>query len=270
MVLEAIMSVKDVVKNPWHMLIFGAVISVISIGVSYLVFPETAGLFTVFLVTIICAPFMLRLLSYEEDREEKEVDHIGILERINPIGAFFRQFEIFIIYAAFFAGVTIALSLAFVFLPESFVERVFNEQITQVNKISLVLGNITMPGVFNQIFMNNLIVMSMSFLFALLFGIGAIFILTWNASVLAAAAGMLTKNLGLSLPEALARFLPHGVFEISGYFVAGIAGGILSMLIAKRKSKDFGRVIEDMVILMIFSIILIFIGAYIESQAIIA
>lgn len=269
MVLEAIMSVKDVVKNPWHMLIFGAVISMISIGVSYLVFPENAGLFTIFLITIICAPFMLRLLSYEEDREETEVEHIGILERINPIGAFFRQFEIFTIYAGFFAGVVIALSVAFVFLPESFVEKVFDDQITQVNKISLVLGKITVTDAFGQILMNNLIVMSVSFLFALLFGIGAIFILAWNASVLAAAIGILTKT-GLSFPEAMVQFLPHGVFEISGYFVAGIAGGLLSILISKRKSKDFGRVVSDMVVLMVFSIILIFVGAYVESQAIIA
>lgn len=268
MVLETLLSVKDVVKNPWHVFIFGIVISLISMAVSYLVFPENAGLLMVFLVTIISAPFMLRLLKYGEDREEKEVDKLGILDRINPFTAFFRQSEIFSVYTAFFAGVVIALSVAYIFLPEQFVEKAFSDQVSQIGRINALLGNfIVDEKIFNQILSNNLIVMSVSFVFALLFGVGAVFILAWNASVLSAAIGIVAKSSGI--PSALLAFLPHGVFEIAAYFVAAIAGGIISVLVSERNCPDRGRILGDMVVLMVFAVILVAIGAYIESQAII-
>lgn len=263
MVLETIMSIRDAIKNPWHMVIFGAIISLVSLGVAYLVFPQYLGILTVFLITIISAPFMFNLLKYEEAREEIEVEKVSFVQRINPISAFSRQSETFVIYSAFFAGMVIALSLAFVVLPQNFVSELFNEQISQIGKINLILGGATFGDTFGKIVQNNLVVMAVAFVFALLFGIGAIFILAWNASVLAAAIGIVTKSSGVT--DALVTFLPHGVFEIAAYFVAGIAGGIISVAISKRGSKDFGLVVGDMVVLMVLSVALVIVGAYIET-----
>ncbi len=261
--LETLMSVRDAVKNPWHMIIFGVVISLISVGVSYLVFPESAGLLTVFLITIISAPFMLKLHGYEEASEEGKVRKVSLASRINPISAFSRQSEIFVIYSAFFVGVIIALTASFIFLPDAVVEKTFGDQINQIGEIGAIFGNLAAQGAFGQILVNNLIVLSVSFVFALLFGIGAIFILAWNASVLSVAIGLVAKSSGV--PAAVITFLPHGVFEIAAYFVAGIAGGIISIAVSRRGTKEFGAVVEDMLVMMVLSVVLVTIGAYIES-----
>jgi len=47
-------------------------------------------------------------------------------------------------------------------------------------------------------------------LFSLVFGAGAIFILAWNASVIAGAIGIFTKQSLLEIPIGLARYMIHG------------------------------------------------------------
>lgn len=87
----------------------------------------------------------------------------------------------------------------------------------------------------------------MATLFAFIFVSGAIFILSWNASVMAAAMGLTTKSVGgvSGIPIDLLTYLPHGVFEIAAYFLGGIAGGILSGLVMRRKIELSGVVIKD-------------------------
>jgi uncharacterized membrane protein SpoIIM required for sporulation len=57
--------------------------------------------------------------------------------------------------------------------------------------------------------------------FSLIFGAGAIFVLAWNASVIAAAVGIFSKNIG-NLPLGIARYMIHGIPEITAYFVAAV------------------------------------------------
>lgn len=263
MVLEALVSVQDAVKNTWHVVLFGAGVSFVSIVASYFVFPGNAGLLTVFLMTMIAAPLMLKLLWYEEYKEEKEIERAKPLDKINPLAAFSRQSETFVIYSAFFVGAVIALSITFIFLPENFVSKIFNDQITELGKAGLALGQITGGGAFTHILLNNLIVTAVAFVFALLFGVGAIFILAWNASVLSAALGLVTKSQSLS--TAILTFLPHGIFEIAAYFAAAIAGGIISIALTKRDKKELGPVVKDMILIMVLAVALVLIGALIES-----
>src|SRR2546427_163426 len=102
MVLESIESVRDAMRSPWHLMVFGAVISLICLSISYLVFPENAGLLTVFLITIATSPFMLNLMRYEEFREERQMRAVkGLFNKINPLAALWRQGRTFLIYSAF-------------------------------------------------------------------------------------------------------------------------------------------------------------------------
>ena len=126
---------------------------------------------------------------------------------------------------------------------------------------------------FTTIFLNNAIVLTLSFLFSLLFGFGAIFIVSWNATVLAAAIGMLSKALGgaKTLPLAILTFLPHGSLEILAYLIGGLAGGILSVAITKRNISGvkFYRVLSDTFMLYVYSVLLLVVAGLIESIAII-
>lgn len=258
MVLERLIRVKEVWKDPVKSFSFGVIISLVALFISYTVFPKSTGLFTVIIITIASIPTMNRMLRYEEDESEKMMENYSFLERYG---------DIILAYIAFFSGMIIAMSLSFVLLPGGIVERVFSEQITEVN---LIRGKFEFGGKFMEIFLNNSSVLGLSFLFSFLFGSGAIFILAWNATVLSAAIGLIAESSGglRSLPSAVMMFLPHGTFEIGAYFIGAIAGGLVSVTMSRRKSIKFWSVVKDSIKLLILSFILLFIGAAIETMII--
>jgi uncharacterized membrane protein SpoIIM required for sporulation len=53
----------------------------------------------------------------------------------------------------------------------------------------------------------------------LIFGAGAIFILAWNASVIAAAIGIFANSDLSKLPMGVMRYMIHGIPEIGAYFI---------------------------------------------------
>ena len=169
-------------------------------------------------------------------------------------------------------------------LPQPVVDNVFNLQqaaIANVNKnINVVLvGNVTKADVFTAVLLNNLKVLFFCLIFSFLYGIGAIFILTWNASVIAAAIGNLIKIevakaaslVGFpalssyfgAITFSFFRYMTHGIFEIISYFVAGLAGGIISIALIKHNLKE-DRVLIDALDLVLISLGFLFIGGIIE------
>lgn len=263
MVLEKIVPIRDAIKHPTWMFVIGGIVSVICIFIAFLVFPSSIGLFTVFLITFAMTPFMVNLMSYEEAETEEEI------ERKIKSNFFQRHIDILKIYVAFFAGMIFALSILFLILPEKTVERLFEDQIREIN---IIRGSVVFPSTFQRIIFNNIGVLVLSFLFAFLFGSGAIFILSWNASVLASAIGLTAKSIGgiKGLPVAVLTFLPHGSFEIVAYFIAGIAGGLVSAVIVRRKSKWFWVVVQDSFKMIGVATFLLIIGAFIESTIILS
>src|SRR3989344_3623514 len=103
-------------------------------------------------------------------------------------------------------------------------------------------------------------------IFSLIFGAGAIFILIWNASVIAAAIGIFTKYSWQEIPLGIGRYMIHGLPEIGAYFVAALAGGIFGVGILRHGIKDerFYKVLQHSIILLFIAIILILIGGIIE------
>lgn len=258
MVLEKIVTIRQAVKHPLWMFVIGAIVSIISLFISFLVFPESVGLFTTVLITFIMTPFMVNLLTHETF-----VTELDIKKKITQ-NFFQRHRNMLMVYIAFFSGMIVALSLVFIFLPEETVEKLFNDQITE---IKLIRGSFLDIGTFTKITINNIGVLFLSLLFAFIFGSGAIFILAWNASVLAAAIGLTAKSIGgvYGIPVALITYMPHGIFEIGAYFLAGIAGGILSALVMQRKNELFGVMVRDTIKVVVLAVILLLIGSAIET-----
>ncbi|MEK6909970.1 MAG: stage II sporulation protein M [Candidatus Aenigmatarchaeota archaeon] len=261
MVLEKLVTIREAVKHPIWMFVIGALVSVISLFISFLVFPTSVGLFTAILVTFIMTPFMVNLLTYETFMTELEI------KKRTMQNFFQRHWDMLMVYTAFFSGMIVALSLTFIFLPGETVEKLFKDQISEIN---LIRGSFLTSSTFLKITINNMGVLLLSVLFAFIFGSGAIFILSWNASVLAAAMGLTAKSIGgvSGIPVALVTYLPHGVFEIGAYFLAGIAGGILSALVMKRKTELFGVMVKDSIKVIVLAIILLIVGSVIETMLI--
>ena len=103
-------------------------------------------------------------------------------------------------------------------------------------------------------------------LFSLIFGAGAIFILVWNASVIAAAIGLFAKQGLFGLPCAYLRYLFHGIPEIAAYFVAALAGGIISVAIIRKDLREerLWGILQDSLLLFIIAIVILIISGLME------
>ena len=116
------------------------------------------------------------------------------------------------------------------------------------------------------IFTNNIYVLLFTLIFSLIFGAGVIFVLAWNASVIAAAVGIFTKLEISALPLGLARYAIHGLPEIAAYFVVALAGGLVSVAVIKHEfgTEKFWEVLQDSLNLIILGVVILFIAAILE------
>jgi len=144
------------------------------------------------------------------------------------------------------------------------VEQIFKDQITE---IEIIRGGFLSMGLFQRIVLNNVSVLLISFLFSFLFGAGAIFILSWNASVLSTAIGLAAKTIGgvHGLPLAVLIFFPHGSLEILAYFIGAIAGGLVSAAVTRKRSKYFWHVVRDSLMLVAIAALLLLVAGVIET-----
>ncbi|OGI14839.1 hypothetical protein A3K63_03965 [Candidatus Micrarchaeota archaeon RBG_16_49_10] len=253
MVLESILVKKS--TSPFLIFLVSAIISLVSIFISYTVFKESTGLFTVVIISLTMVPFINRVLRKEEIETEQVGESQGLME---------RHWDVVEVFIAIFLGMTFALSTVFIMLPDDTVQAIFNEQIREVK---IIQGNFSFGNKFFDILVNNVGVLMLSFLFSFLIGTGAILILAWNASVLSTAIGIIAKSLGgiEGVPIAVLTFLPHGTFELIAYFVGAIAGGLISASLMNKKSRKFVYILKDSITLIMVSFLLLVVGAFIET-----
>jgi len=272
--LESILNPKEARNNMLEVFVVSAVFTIVSAIFSYYLFPKYSSVLICAFITVLFAPFFQRMFSAEEAKEEFAARH-GTDKNL-----FQRHAHVLKIYSAYFLGVIVMTSLIFAFLPVSTKTVLFDMQISEVERLSgmSVTGNVVNFGVASGIFANNVIVLMFAFILSFLFGTGAIFILSWNASVIAVYVGGYVNSLiargmvpGLAyvygMPYALLSITMHGIPEIFGYFFAGMAGGILSVGIIHEKigSRQMKKVFFDSLILLGFGVFSLFVGAFIET-----
>lgn len=275
MVLESLINPLKAEKKPWEMFFIGFLYSSVGIALSMWIFKEQASLIMVFLTVMACIPIVYNTLKFEESKDLKiNKESILLKEHFKAI-----SFLMFL-----FLGVTLSCTLWYVFLPHDQFTIVFDKQIATIEAVnSQVTGNaIEKFNDFTKIFFNNVKVLAFTILFSFVYGAGAIFILTWNATVIGAAMGnivrreiaSLTTSLGFakagiyfqSIPASFLVYATHGVFEIAGYFFGGLAGGIISVAVIKHhySSKKFSTILFDSSELLIIAIICLLIAAILE------
>jgi uncharacterized membrane protein SpoIIM required for sporulation len=182
-----------------------------------------------------------------------------------------------------FFGFIIGFSFWYIVLPREVVENVFLAQTQTIAAINSPTGNFhSQINVFSLLFLNNVKVLLFCIFFSFLYGAGALFILTWNASVVGTAIGNFfrTEIARFSLTFgftslyfyfrayslSILRYLIHGIPEICSYLIAGLAGGIISTAIVRHDvtSRNFERVVIDTADLLIISLLMLFVAAIIE------
>ena len=183
MVLEALENPENAEKNPKHMFFYGILYTSIAILISLWVFPEQASLVMIFLTVMAISPLFYKTIKYEEQKDMTDYSEKLLLKEHSRALSFFMYF---------FLGATISYSLWYIFLPASIVQTLFSTQtstILQINGNATTGFSIQVFEVFSKIFFNNLRVLVFCLIFAFLYGFGAIFVLTWNASVIGTAIG---------------------------------------------------------------------------------
>ncbi|MDD5254356.1 MAG: stage II sporulation protein M [Candidatus Nanoarchaeia archaeon] len=274
MVLESIINPIKAEAHPFKMFLFGILFASVGIILGLWIFKEQASLVSVFLTVFACIPLVYHTIRLEEKKETEIDSESRLLKEHGKAISYF---------VALFLGFVVAYTLWYVFLPEHLVQTLFNTQQTTINSINAqISGNAISASFFMQIFTNNLKVLLFCIFFAFFYGAGAIFILTWNASVIATAIGSFIRNnisqyasyIGLTkvagyfhiVSIGFFKYMTHGVFEIIAYFVGGLAGGIISVAIIRRdiNGQRFKRIMYDSVDLILIALVILILGAIVE------
>jgi uncharacterized membrane protein SpoIIM required for sporulation len=210
------------------------------------------------------------------------------------------------VFAWFFLGAIIAYCACFALLPDAAAQTIFADQLNEVKAIqgfaasqnandaagaasnaagaasnaaanaasnaASATGRVFSEGKFWTLFTHNFTVLALMFLFCLVYGVGSVYLLLWNASIIGVVIGTKVKTDGLmGFATGFFGLFPHGIFEIAAYFVASIAGGVISMAIArvargKCPRREIPMLAMDSVILVVVSLVLLAIGSAIESS----
>jgi len=274
MVLESIINPIKAEENPRRLFLVGFLYATIGLFLGYWVFADQASLVMVFLTVFACIPLLYKTMKVEEEKDLKIKNEGMILKEHSKALSFL---------ILLFFGMVIAFSLWYTLLPASTANSMFRVQTQMITSLNQhVTGHVTNLTLFSRIFMNNLKVLIFCILFSFIYGAGAIFILTWNASVIGAAIGNFVRTnisgyaaqLGLgnlssyfyAASMGLLRYSIHGTPEILAYFVAGLAGGIISVAVMRHNfsTKAFERILLDSSDLIMIAVFLLFVAGLLE------
>ena len=275
MVVEALLFPIKAEKNPWQMFFLGFLYASIGIFISLWIFRDQASLIMVFMITMAALPIFYNTMKLEESKDMIMENETALIKEHNKAISFF-------IYL--FVGITVACAVWYSFLPTDTINVLFDKQTGTIQAINnQVSGNaIHNLGIFGKIFFNNMKVLAFSILFSFIYGAGAIFILSWNATVIGAAIGnfirsnMSSYTSSIGLFEAgnyfhvvslgLLKYSIHGIPEIAAYFYGGLAGGILSVALIRRhyKTEKFHRVMVDFSELVLIAVGFLVASAFLE------
>ncbi len=275
--LESLINPKRAEKGPWKMLFIGILYASLSILLVHFLFGSDpvlsrySGMIVVTFCVMFSLPFMYYLIKEEEVVDEQVEGFFGIW-RVHKKAIFALMW--------LFLGFILAFSFWYIVLQD---QTLFNAQVETyciinspgntegcVARYSFeqarVTGGATNGARFLSILENNIYVMIFTLGFSLIFGAGAIFVLAWNASVISTAIGIFTKYSLKDIPFGVARYMIHGMPEIMAYFITALAGGIFGIGIIKNgiRNRRFLRVLENVIMLLFVSIIILIIAALIE------
>jgi uncharacterized membrane protein SpoIIM required for sporulation len=277
--LEMLINPRKAERRPFELFFVGAFYASLSILLVNWIFAQDAvlakysGILVVTFAVMFTMPFVYYTVKIEERKISSDKGMISLLsEHRRAIYAFLWLF----------LGFVLAFSVWYLVLSsnQSFRAQIetyclinrpstFNECVSQYGVKATSVG----PTAFATsgerlfvIFSNNIYVLIFTLVFSLIFGAGVIFILAWNASVIAAAVGIFANSNLANLPLGMARYMIHGLPEIGSYFVVALAGGMVSSAVIKHElgTERFWEVLQDSLNLVILAVVVLAAAALME------
>lgn len=277
MVLEHIFPENWLESKGRYAFILGGAYSIIGILLSSILFPGDPALVAVAFTSLLLLPELYKIFSIEERQESVE-------KKFSLRSLWKDDIDVVRIYISLFLGILLVYSVGTILLPDFQTNNLFREQLEirfgqgfSGNAVAgqAVSGGIFSSGLFYDLLSNNFLVMLAVFIMALLTGDGAIFLITWNASVWGAIFGITAKNAALfSGRNSFLVFgvimlvvFPHMIIEAICYFLAAISGSIISkdVILEKFASDRFFDVFGFNLYLFLFAIVFLLLGAVVET-----
>ncbi len=246
-------------RSPW--LLAGLAFIFVSTGVLVnIAVPLIAGAEIVFAM-VPAIPLIWSLIVREEKEEEERV-------KLLPQNSLAYHLPIIEVFAFFFLGAMLAYTFWFSALPYNQSQAIFAAQLQEIKNIGLTAGKVIDIGFAGSLFQHNLVVLGFMLVFSLIYGIGSIYLLLWNASIIGVFIGSKLQTGGIgALVTGLVGIFPHGVFELGAYFIASIGGGMLSTALMHRHpgKPHFKLILSDIAVLLAVSIAMLAIAAVLEA-----
>ncbi|HIH12147.1 TPA: stage II sporulation protein M [Candidatus Woesearchaeota archaeon] len=265
MVLEGIINPTRATGHPWEMFFIGVLYSFVGLALGFWVFRAYVSVVMVAFTTIAAIPVVYGATQSQHDAQSR--------------GGFtlFKEHTKFVTMFTFlFLGFVVVFFGAYAFLPESTAGEIFKAQMEAIGAVNATpTGNfVTAWSTFMEILVSNMRVLFFCLVFSVFYGIGAIYILAWNASVMGAAIGNAFRQ-GISagmgtyldiLSSSFIGYFAHGLPEMMAFFIGGLGGGILSVSILKDgiHSPAFHRAGRDSFNLVAFAAFMLVLAGLIE------
>ncbi len=271
MVLEHIFPEDWLEKKASYAFLLGIGYSIVGILIASILFPGDPALVAVAFTSMLLLPELYKIFDIEERKERME-------KKITLKVLFRDDWALVKIYLFLFLGILVVYSFGTMMLPAFETNTLFREQL----EIRLGQGfagqavaSSAVVDLFWSLLSNNFMVMMACFILALLTGDGAIFLITWNASVWGTIFGYTAKTASnysgesafLVFGKIMAIVTPHMLIEGVCYFLAAIAGALISkdVILEEFASDRFMEVFGFNLYILLFSVIFLLLGAGVEA-----
>ena len=276
--LESLINPKRLDKGPWKMFLIGILYASLSLLLVQLFFGNDPVLikYSGLIVVTFCVMFSLPFMYFIIKKEEKQDEYKEGLRSV-----WITHKDAIYAFICLFLGFVIAFAFWYIVLGDSTLLNAQLETYCMINSPKNIQGCVQQysigtsltptgsasgVGRFLSILENNIYVLIFTLIFSLIFGAGAIFILAWNATVIASAIGIFSNYRLSQIPMGFVRYLVHGLPEIGAYFIAALAGGILGAGVMRHgvKDKRFYHVLENVILLLFLSVIVLVVAGIME------
>jgi len=270
MVLEHIFPEDWLENKGRYAFLLGVIYSSIGIIIAKILFPGDPALVAVAFTSLLLLPELYKIFSIEERQERFE-------QKVSLRALWRDDFDIIKIYVFLFLGILLVYSVGTMVMPQMQANTLFREQL-EIRFGQGFAGQATgffSSGLFWDLLSNNFLVLIACFIMALLTGDGAIFLITWNASVWGAIFGITAKGAAVVGGKGPLVFFglimlvvfPHMMIEAISYFLAAISGAVISkdVILEKFASDKFFEVFGFNLYLLLFALVFLVLGALVET-----
>lgn len=248
--LQKLLNLFLLKDHPVYGIVLGFFAVTIGMLVATFISPSSPSIVGLFFATLAIMPVTFTALRRQEVVKVKEV-----LPKYKKLAE---------LYFYLFFGMALAFAFWFTVLPEPISSWLFEEQIQR-----FAIGYFSQSyATLFSILINNLGLVFLFFILSIVYGMGSLFLLSWNASILGLMWGNAMRALIFFFDKSTffrntIFILPYMLPEVAAYFIAAIAGGIIYVNIIKKQKIQ--NAIKDSLVLLNIAIALIILAAGIET-----